>query len=248
MRYGIFSDVHSNLEALEEVLNQLSGEAIDQYLVCGDLVGYGADPGECLSKIRSLKAAVIAGNHDWAVCDLFEPVSFNQDALLAVQWTSKELSPDDKAYLKSLPLTHRNSEIEMVHGSLFKPEEFHYLMDPVEAKVHFTLQSLPVCFIGHSHFPGFVYQAREGHIQFDEGPFLNLRKVRRNLRSFKVIVNAGSVGQPRDGNPKASFVIYDSDRQELEIRRVSYEVARAQGKIRQAGLPVRLADRLEEGC
>lgn len=241
MRYALISDIHSNWEALEAALNFLSKENIDAYFCLGDIVGYGANPQECISKIRSLSCrAIIAGNHDWAAAGIFELSYFNFLARKAIIWTSEKLNQADKEYLKSFPLTYRDDLITLVHGTLYNPGEFNYMLDIYAAAKDFDLLKRQVSFIGHSHLPGVFFEEN-----YQIGYSLEQKIVLKP--KVKYIVNAGSIGQPRDGNWRSSLVIFDSEEKSIEFKRIEYDVELAQKKIIRAGLPERLASRLSEG-
>lgn len=226
MRYAILSDIHGNLEALEASLERLNSEKIDAYISPGDIVGYGADPSGCIKIVRSLDpTASVAGNHDQAVVGSFDPAGFNEYAKAAVLWTRSVLSAAELEYLKSLPLVKEGKVFSVVHGSLEDPQEFNYILNRADAARSMRHMATPLLFVGHSHVPA-IY----GH----EG-------------SPKRIVNAGSVGQPRDGDPRASFVIYDDSTGDVSIVRVEYDIEKARKKIIDAGLPEFLGDRLRGG-
>ena len=240
MRWGIFCDIHANLEALDAVLAALTRERIDRYLCLGDIVGYGANPRECIAEIKKIDAPTIAGNHDWAAVGLFDIAYFNPAAKAAVLWTRQNLTYEDKEFLKSLDLVYQEDELTLVHGSLQNPGQFEYILDISSAARTFELLRTRVCSIGHSHAP--VIFIKEG----ENYSFTFQTKVKLKT-SQMYIVNAGSVGQPRDGDPQASFVVYDSESKEVQIKRVAYDVRKAQDKIMKAGLPRILADRLAMG-
>ena len=241
MRYAILSDIHGNLEAFRAVLDALSDEMIDSYLSVGDVVGYGADPKECISLLRSLNPEVlIAGNHEWGVLGLKELDYFNELAQKAISWTKAILDKDEIDYLKSFSLVHNDERMSLVHGTLNNPDEFYYIFGPDDTDATMDMMSGSVCFVGHSHVPGIF---ASNHTKIES---LDSRKIRVDYER-KYIINVGSIGQPRDGNPKASYAIYDNEEALLEIKRVEYDVKRAQAKILKAGLPARLADRLSEG-
>lgn len=240
MRWGILADIHGNLEALKAVLTALSKEGIDNYLCVGDIVGYGADPSECISEIKRLNPAMIVGNHDWAAVNLFDADYFNPDAKTAVLWTKQFLSYEDKEFLKSLELVYQKDQITLVHGSLENPEQFEYVLDFSSAKRAFELLHTRLCFVGHTHAPVIFIKEDDRYSYTFQTKF--------KLRTTQTcIVNAGSVGQPRDEDPRACYVVYDSEREELQIRRVPYDIRKAQEKIIQAGLPQFLAERLSVG-
>jgi len=240
MRYAILSDIHGNLEALEAVLAALAKEKPDDYFCVGDIVGYGADPTKCIKEVKKLKPVVIGGNHDWAVCGLTELEYFNRFAKKAVLWTKKHLKSDDITYLKSLKLTYQDNDITLVHGTLDYPEEFSYVFDGYAARKNMALMRTQVCFIGHSHVAGTFYDDN-GIVNYSAKNKIDVRP------GGKYLVNVGSIGQPRDGDPRASFCIYDNEKDTIEIKRVSYDIEKAQKKILKAGLPSILATRLGEG-
>jgi len=240
VRYGIISDIHGNLEALETVIKELKAARIDSIFCAGDIVGYGANPKTCLDMIRDLKTVCVAGNHDWAVSGKFNPAGFNEVALRAVEWTRGQLTSEDLTYINSLGLVHKENGLTMVHGTLSEPEHFHYMVYLTDAEETMNLMDGFVCFIGHTHAPQIIVQEE------NEVKCLNELKVNMDPER-KYLVNVGSVGQPRDGNPKAAYCIYDSENRSAEIRRTAYDVAKAQNKIIGAGLPEVLAERLAVG-
>jgi diadenosine tetraphosphatase ApaH/serine/threonine PP2A family protein phosphatase len=236
LRYAIISDVHSNLEALEAVLECLEGESIDAYLSTGDIVGYGADPGPCIERIRGLNPHIVAGNHDWAVAGILSLDFFNAYAREAIEWTRGRLGKAELDWLRSLKLVKKVGKMTLVHATLHAPENFDYLLTAYDAHLSLEVLETPVCFVGHSHVP--VTFAQNGSVTFSFASEIDLSGVHR------AIVNAGSVGQPRDGNPHASFGIYDSEKDLVQVRRVPYDVPGATKKILAAGLPQVLAERL----
>jgi diadenosine tetraphosphatase ApaH/serine/threonine PP2A family protein phosphatase len=240
MRYGIFADIHSNLEAFQAVIDAYKKEAIDRYILAGDIVGYGADPHWCIEEIKRLNIKAVCGNHDWASAGVFRPDYFNDAAKKAVEWTEERLSQEEKAFLKNLDLVIKEADFSVVHGSLKKPDLFYYIMDTDSAYACFREMREGLCFVGHSHAP---------LVFFTEGDKIKKTFDRPiNIRSGKrYIVNVGSVGQPRDGDPRASFCIYDTDKKTIEIKRVAYDIESAKKKILSAGLPGVLAYRLVEG-
>jgi len=241
VRYGILSDIHGNIEALETVLGLYQDEGIESFLCVGDIVGYGADPKECLDMIRGLNAVCIAGNHDWAVSGKLNPVNFNPVAKEAVMWTQKQLSSDDMDFINNLGLIFKNDDLILVHGTLSEPEYFHYTFYMSEAVGRtFHLMDHNICFIGHTHVPQIIVQ------QDEAAPCLDMLKT-QVIPTKKYIVNVGSVGQPRDGNPMAAYCIYDTETSMVEVKRAQYDIETAQQKILKAGLPAVLAERLAAG-
>ncbi|MGE5308426.1 MAG: metallophosphoesterase family protein [Deltaproteobacteria bacterium] len=240
MRYGIFSDIHSNREALDTVLSAFDSEDIDMFFCVGDIVGYGAQPVDCIARVRNIPAIFIAGNHDQAVAGLFPIELFNPDAREAVDWTRDRLSREDIAFLSGLRLVYRDEPLTLVHGTLDEPAEFHYLTDISAAKATFALLETEVCFVGHTHVAE-VYEQDGTDISLRLPGTVELGGGRR------YIVNVGSVGQPRDGDPRASYCVFDTEKRTIEMRRVEYDARSAARKIIDAGLPPFLGDRLLYG-
>ncbi len=245
MRIGILGDIHSNLEALTAVVRAMRAEGVDHWVQVGDIVGYGPDPCQCLDIVRELEATVCMGNHDAAVVRLLETDYFNAYARMAIEWTQTQLRMRDLAYLRNLPVSviRRDLDYTVVHGSLHMPEQFGYVLTTVEAIESMRHQETLMCFVGHSHVPAiYVMSDDDPSIRAVTPPFeLNTRGASR------ILVNVGSVGQPRDENRDAAYAIWDSDTGELAIRRTPYDIQRVQDKIRAAGLPSVLADRLAIG-
>lgn len=240
MRYGIFADVHSNLEAFQAVLDAFRNEGVERYIFVGDIVGYGADPIECISLLRQLNPIMVAGNHDWAAAGLFDKKWMNPHAEKAITWTESVLSDEDKGFLKSMELTNQTDTIGVVHGSLDKPEMFKYVFDIFEAEISLEESLNHICFIGHTHSP-VVFFMNDANVNY------TLDNQATIYDGTRYLINVGSVGQPRDGNPHACYCVYDSQTRLLERKRVPYDIRKAQEKILNAGLPHILADRLPQG-
>lgn len=241
MRYAIFSDIHSNLEAYEAVLKAIEGEKVGKYCCVGDIVGYGADPSACIDKTRQLNPCIVAGNHDWGAVGSTDITYFTQNAKEAVIWTGGVLTQTDKEYLKNLEVLYKKDFI-MVHGSLNKPERFEYMLGLSEAYVTFSLMDKEdMCFVGHSHVAGIFVRDAKGDISYNSWPQVKVEK------GNKYIVNVGSVGQPRDCDPRAAYCVYDTENGMIEIKRLQYDIKRAQEKIIKANLPRILAERLSIG-
>ncbi len=239
MKYAILGDIHANLEALTAVLTDAKEQGVTHYACTGDVVGYNADPKACLQMIRSLDCKVVQGNHDYyAACnenmELFTPM-----AQKSIRWTRKNLSPFERKYLRRLPLIIDIENFTIVHSSLSNPHRWNYIFKRKAADANFRNQFNNVCFFGHTHVPlAFV----KGDT-IEKG-FYETLTIRPN---FQYLINVGSVGQPRDRNPKAAYVIYDLTAQTVEMRRVEYDRTSTQKKIRAAGLPFRNALRLTQG-
>ena len=241
MRYYLISDIHGNLEALQAVLEDISKEKNGKYLCIGDLVGYGADAHAIIKKVRSLDPQVlIAGNHDWGAIGLLELDYFNEYAKAALLWTTKILDKEELGYLATFKLVYEETSFTMVHGSLNSPQNFYYIFSNNKAHDTMKLMNTPLCFVGHTHIAGIFYSDK-GKVLYTNGPKIRIDPNR------KYVINVGSIGQPRDLDPRASYGIYDEEKAEVEIRRVRYDILEAQKKILDAGLPPYLASRLSEG-
>lgn len=243
MKYGVFSDVHGNLEALDAVLHALRQESAERIWCLGDLVGYGANPNECVDRIREAADAVVLGNHDAACIGAESSEGFNPHARAAVEWTGRQLSEANRAWIRGLPLTESIEDNLLVHASPFEPERWHYIharTRPPDVERGFAATTARCAFVGHSH-QQLVLVKRGAEFYRFLGTQLQLEEGHRYL------VNVGSAGQPRDGDARAAYVLYDTVKETITLARVAYDVATAQRKIRDAGLPAFLADRLESG-
>lgn len=239
MRYAILADIHANFEALQTVLEDTRQQNCTHYVCLGDVVGYGANPKECLDTIRSMNMPVVKGNHDEYISVDDDPEGFNDAAAEAVTWTRAQLTPDDRKWLRELKYFRLVANFSIVHATLDAPQRWGYVFEKLEAAASFTYQNTQVCFFGHTHVP--VAFVRDTTVR---GGTYSKFRVEPGKKYF---VNVGSIGQPRDGNPKAAYVIYDMAQQTVELRRLDYDIPTAQRKIREAGLPERLAMRLALG-
>jgi diadenosine tetraphosphatase ApaH/serine/threonine PP2A family protein phosphatase len=238
--YGLLGDIHSNIEALDAVLLRLREAGAEKFLSVGDIVGYGADPSACIRRIREIDATVVAGNHDWAVTGRLDTTFFNVYAREAVEWTREQLSPDELAWLADRPLTAQVDDlITVVHATLDDPARFDYIQTYYDAARTINAMKTPLCVVGHSHVP--LAFLLEDSIRLVMNTSLKLGNCERAL------LNVGSIGQPRDENPKAACGIYDSETGRYQLERVPYDMGTTGEKIRQAGLPGILADRLRFG-
>ncbi len=241
MRYGIFSDIHSNLEALDAVIEAYRKEKIDKYLCVGDVVGYAANPNECIEKIKALTMITVASNHDWAAVNLFSSDYFNPFAKEAISWTQRNLDEQGEYFLEQLTLIYKNEDLTMVHGTLDEPGDFNYMADGYIACGTFGLLETKICFVGHTHLPCVFIKCKDGRMQYQEEVNIYIKG------NSKYIINVGSVGQPRDGNPHAAYCVYDTDKKNIQIKRVSYDIQTARKKIIDRGLPCFLGERLLAG-
>lgn len=245
MRYLIFSDIHGNLEALQAVLQDIKRKKIDYFLFLGDLVGYGASPNEVVQQVLSLKRLfLVRGNHDKAVCGLDSIQTFNPIAAAAIEWTKRALNKKYLQFLSGLAksplIVHKN--ITICHGAPF--DEDYYIFGEFDAVEAFSYFETPLCFFGHTHFP-FLYVEKD---QTVEGTFIQQNPFEVKLeKGARYLINPGSVGQPRDRDPRAAYAIYDSRAQKIKFYRVEYDIKQAQKKILEANLPSALAERLSLG-
>lgn len=239
MRIMVFSDIHSNLTALEAVLAAAGN--VDAYWCLGDLVGYGPDPNECIALVRDLPNLVcVRGNHDAATLGEVDQNTFNHEASLAITWTKRNLNAESQEFLLSLPERLLIDDITLVHGSPRNPV-WDYIMDAMTAERMFQFFDTRICLVGHTHVPAIW---KETESESPKGLVLDYQKVKILTKS---ILNPGSVGQPRDHDPRAAFAIFDPQESLWELRRVPYKTAEVQARIKKSGLPWRHALRLSEG-
>jgi len=241
MRYGIFADIHANLEALNAVTLAYKKESIDKYLNVGDIVGYAVNANECTQQVSALVMANVAGNHDLASLGSSSINGFNPYAKIALYWTRENLDKKSRVFLGAARLIFQNVDLTLVHGTLDHPENFNYLTDRYISGSTFKFLKTKVCFIGHTHIPAIFIKDKDGHISYRGDNFIKIEEDK------SYIINVGSVGQPRDGNPQATYCVYDNAKNQIQIKRVSYDITTTQKKIVRAGLPIWLATRLASG-
>ena len=248
MRYAVLSDVHGNLEALTAVLADAASQGALGILCLGDTVGYGADPVPCIELLGERSTRTVAGNHEYGALGLIDLRWFNPAARAAALWTRERLGTDHTGYLSGLPLASAIGEATCVHASPRRPEEWDYLVSPEEGFLAFGDFPTRLCFVGHSHRPALWSLGSGGRAHEDlagaacHGHRTTFHDGRRYL------VNVGSVGQPRDGDPRAAYAVWDEDERTVTLRRVPYDHRAAATKILRAGLPRVLADRLAIGA
>lgn len=237
MPVAIISDIHGNLEALKEVLTYIDAHGIEKVYCLGDIVGYGPNPNECVEIISERCEHVVIGNHDHAAIGLTSTEYFNDFAKISTHWTTNNLTEENKDFLHDLEFTFSTDKFLAVHSTPSAPTMWHYILSEVDAQHEFKYFDEKICFIGHSHFP-IIFNNRAG---FTRAPEVQLEP------DDKYVVNVGSVGQPRDGNPKTCFCVYDENDDSIQFIRLNYDVNKTREKIIKAGLPVFLADRLTKG-
>jgi len=240
MKYAVLSDIHGNLEALEAVLEDVAIKVPDAVFCLGDFVGYGPDPNACVARLRPVIAGAVAGNHDRAALGELDISFFNPLAQAAIRWTQAQLTEETRAFLRGLPERIERNGFLAVHGSVRDPVE-EYIFDPSTAAESFRLAAFRLCAVGHTHVPAVFTQRHDGvgTLAFPSEQPLRLDP------DTRYIVNAGSVGQPRDGDPRAAYLWLEDDRATLV--RVAYPLERTQEKMIAAGLPAALAERLAYG-
>ena len=239
MRFAIISDIHANLEAFEAVLADARDNKCTDFVCLGDVVGYNANPHECVKRVQELDCPIVKGNHDEQASLDESSRDFNEMAEAAIQWTRDHLTAEDKDWLRDLKLQRQVRDFTVVHATLDSPGQWGYVFNNLDAAASFTYQHTTVCFFGHTHVPmAFI---RDEGVQRQQIDKLRIEPGK------KYFINVGSVGQPRDGDWHAAYCIYDIENNVVEQRRVKYDLATAQRKIIDAGLPHLLADRLAIG-
>jgi predicted phosphodiesterase len=240
MHYAVVSDVHANLEALEAVLADLEQKHITDILFLGDATGYGPNPNECIDILGKRCGILLAGNHDWGVVGLTDITFFNENARRAIEWTRDVITEKNSELLKMLPA---KSELErkdmlLVHSTPKEPGEWHYLLTLWDAEINFHYFENRFCFLGHSHQPFIIERVPSGEL-------ITYKEEARIRDGSRYIINAGSVGQPRDGDPRASYAVIDNEK--IAVERVSYDIKRVQEKMKRESLPLPLIERLSAG-
>lgn len=243
MRVAIVSDIHANRAAFEAVLRDAeAGGPLDALWCLGDVVGYGPHPNECIALLRRYPHRTVAGNHDLAACGKMGTEEFNEAAAAAVRWTSAQLSATAQAFLRELSLVEQEADFTLVHGSLRWPE-WEYLLSSEQAQAQFELQRTPYSLVGHSHLPFVCWEEPDGPPRL--APARDGERV--ELGEQRLILNPGGVGQPRDGDPRAAYALYDSDIRAVTYHRVAYDIEATQRAMEAARLPRWLIERLSVG-
>jgi diadenosine tetraphosphatase ApaH/serine/threonine PP2A family protein phosphatase len=233
------------MEALSVVVAALRSEGVDTWVQVGDIVGYGPEPSECIDLVRELGCITCLGNHDAAVLGLLDTAYFNNFARVAIHWTVPRMRPSDLEFLRNLELVVKRPEFTVVHGTLHMPDQFGYVISSVEATESLEYQDTRLCFVGHSHVPAVYLRRNAAPNELVVKP---QSEVEVSYRGFdRVLMNVGSVGQPRDEDPRAAYGLVDTDLEIAWVKRVHYDIAGVQRKIRLAGLPDVLANRLALG-
>ncbi|MDX1662973.1 MAG: metallophosphoesterase family protein [Candidatus Promineifilaceae bacterium] len=240
-RLLIISDIHANLAAFEAVLEDASGEW-DEIWCLGDIVGYGPDPNECAALLREHDHISLSGNHDWAVLGRLDISAFNSEAQNAIRWTQQTITAETRAYLERLPATLVEAPFTLAHASPRQPV-WEYILDRSTASLNFAHFDTRFCLVGHTHAPVIFKEVDEGHVKTYQPQYSTPTPLGGN----RLIINPGSVGQPRDSDPRAAYALLDTEQMTWEHRRVAYRVAATQERMASLGLPRRLVARLEHG-
>ena len=239
MRLAVLSDIHANLAALDAVRDDLPD--VDEIWACGDIVGYGAQPNEVIRRLQEMGARSVMGNHDGAALGTVDVGWFNPDAARAIAWTAEVADDNTRSYLASLPEVRREGELTAVHGSPRDPT-WEYITGAQAAAENLDAFDTRLCLHGHTHVP-VIFRADEGRMEIVSAtPDESI-----SIQGGRLLLNPGSVGQPRDGNPASSYLLLDTEAGVAEFRRVRYDIAATQALMREAGLPPRLVERLSYG-
>ena len=239
IKFALLGDIHANLEALVAVLSDAREQGCTHYACVGDVVGYNANPRECLDIVRSMEMPCVKGNHDEYASTLAPVENLNPRAAVAILWTRQKLREADKRWLSDLKYVRPVASFSIVHATLDSPQHWGYVFDKLAAAASFTYQNTSVCFYGHTHLPMAFIRDSSVH----GGSYSKLRVE----PGSKYFINVGSVGEPRDGNPLAAYVIYELSEGFIELRRVAYDAASTEAKVLEAGLPVRRHRGVSEG-
>ena len=241
MKYGFFSDVHANLEALKACIIDFRSEKIDKLYFLGDAVGYGPSPDESVKLIEEVASVKLMGNHDYAALGLMGTEYFNQYAAESMGWTKNSISQKTIEIMSDFELTHVIDGILLVHSSPREPEKWNYILDMEDAEENFDFFTQKICLLGHTHRPYIVFKSESGEANLSKETEEAIKE------EYRYLVNIGSVGQPRDGDPRSCYLIYDSETGKIALKRVQYDVRSTQKVMAEIGLPEYLIDRLAVG-
>jgi len=242
MRFAFISDIHANLEALEAVLSDIDKKGVDEILCLGDVVGYGANPNECAEITAKRCKSVLLGNHDAVATNLLTTQHFNVHAKIAIEWTTQTLTHANKSFLAALPVSKTTDILTMAHSTPYEPGMWYYITSLEEAAFNFQFFDTKICLVGHTHIPMIiVLDDEEIYVHPDKQISYKEREDRR------LLINIGSVGQPRDRNPDSSYGILDTDEKLFSLHRIPYDIHKAQAKMKKIKMPDFLVNRLAEG-
>jgi predicted phosphodiesterase len=245
MRIAVISDIHGNLEALTSTLKDIYNHQIEMIICLGDIVGYGPNPNECIHLVMEHCHHTVMGNHDAAVFNPLMAQDFNDNAKFAIEWANHELTKESRKFLRTLPMQHKELDFTAVHSTPYDPHLWYYISSLEDAKFNFNFFNSKFCFIGHTHIPGIIMlNEKSNEISIIKATdSLDLSK----LRDHRFIINVGSVGQPRDRNPKSCYLIIDTESLDISFPRVEYDIKTYQKKMTEIDMPPFLVSRVEEG-
>lgn len=243
MRYAFISDIHANLEALEAVFEDIEIQNINEIICLGDIVGYGANPNECVDLISKRCTISLLGNHDAAAVNILSTQHFNIHAKIAIEWTAENLKKEARSYLEALPLKNVKPPMTLVHATPYEPNMWYYITSLEEAAFNFQFFDTQLCLVGHTHIPIIIVLDKEKELFVHQELAVNLS----SFKESRLLINIGSVGQPRDRNSKSCYGIFDSGTGEFSYRRVSYNLEKTQAKMKKIKMPEFLISRLEDG-
>jgi predicted phosphodiesterase len=241
MRYAFFSDVHANFEALQAVILDFRKEKIDRIFFLGDAVGYGPNPNECVELIDQIAEVKLMGNHDYAALGLMETDYFNQYATESIDWTKHSLQEKTIEIMSDFEITSELDNIFMAHSSPKEPDRWHYILDIDDVKENFSFFKHQICLVGHTHRPFIVSLNQEGNC------IISHKQEEKIYPNRRYLINIGSVGQPRDGDPRSAYLIYDMEKKLVKCKRVAYDLSHTQKRMAENGLPEYLIERLAVG-
>jgi len=233
MRYAFISDIHANLEALEAVFDDIDTQNVDQTVCLGDIVGYGANPNECVDLVKSRCPVILLGNHDAAAIEMLSTQHFNVHAKLAIEWTTRTLRRDIKNFLSELPLKSTMDEMTLVHATPYDPNMWYYITSLEEAAFNFQFFDTQICLVGHTHIPIIIVLDNQKELYVHQGAGIRLG----DNEGARLLINAGSVGQPRDRDPRSCYAVYDTATTEFFYRRISYNIEKTQQKMKKIKMP-----------
>jgi predicted phosphodiesterase len=242
MRFAFISDIHANLEALEAVLTDINKKGADEIICLGDVVGYGANPNECTETVAKCCKSVLLGNHDAVATDLLTTQHFNVHAKIAIEWTTQALTSENRSFLAALPISKTTDLLTMAHSTPYEPGMWYYITSLEEAAFNFQFFGTKICLVGHTHIPMIiVLDGEEIYVHPEKQVSYTEREDRR------LLINIGSVGQPRDRNPDSSYGILDTEEKVFALHRIPYDISKAQAKMKKIKMPDFLVNRLAEG-
>ncbi len=241
MKLALLSDIHGNLEALTAVLRDIVSQKADKIYCLGDVIGYGSEPSACLDLVNTYCEVKIMGNHEYVILGMESTKGYTHVAKVSSEWTRNQLTDEEIAIISTFRMDYTEGDMYFVHSSPYEPKRWHYILSPEEAAVAFEHLQQRLCFHGHSHIP-LIYSEKEGHLPRERAGHSFLPDT-----ESRYLINIGSVGQPRDNDPRACYVIYDTAENEALYRRVEYDIKTTQQKMAKAQLPEMLIDRLAVG-